>query len=101
MDSVRGFLMLTFVRIRGQEADMGKWRSPLFYLLFFFLAFAACTSPELTRTRGSGPGADVGNRGKTVQMHEGSKPFEKTPKIIPTEGPPLTSASQADQLSRQ
>jgi hypothetical protein len=34
-------------------------------------------------------------------MHEGSKPFEKTPKIIPAQGPPLVSANQADQLSRQ
>ncbi len=67
--------------------------------LVFYLA--ACASPETTRTRGGGPGGDVGNRGKTVQMHEGSKPFEKTPKIIPAQGPPLVSANQADQLSRQ
>ena len=66
-----------------------------------FFCLAACSSPETTRTRGGGPGADVGNRGKFVQMHEGSRPFEKTPKIIPAQGPPLVSASQADQLSRQ
>ena len=34
-----------------------------------------CASPETTRTRGGGPGADVGNRAKVVQMHEGSRPF--------------------------
>jgi hypothetical protein len=34
-------------------------------------------------------------------MHEGSKPFAKTPKIIPAQGAPLASADQADQLSRQ
>jgi hypothetical protein len=62
---------------------------------------AGCASPEITRTRGSGPGADVGNRRRIVNMHEGSKPFEKTPQIIPTEHPPLAPASQADQLSRQ
>jgi hypothetical protein len=67
--------------------------------LVFYLA--ACASPEATRTRGGGPGADVGNRGKVVDMHEGSRPFENTPKIIPTKHPPLTPASQADQLSRQ
>ena len=53
------------------------------------------------RTRGGGPGADVGNRTQTVQMHEGSKPFAKTPKLIPTQGPPLGTADQADQLSRR
>jgi len=67
--------------------------------LVFYVA--ACASPETTRTRGGGPGADVGNRGKTVQMHEGSRPFEKTPQIISAQHPPLAPASQADQLSRQ
>jgi len=60
-----------------------------------------CASPETTRVRGGGPGADVGNRAKVVQMHEGSKPFEKTPRIIPAKSPPLGSANQADQLSRR
>ena len=67
--------------------------------LVFYLA--ACASPETTRTRGSGPGADVGNRGKFVEMHEGSQPFWKTPKIIPAKHPPLTPANQADELSRR
>lgn len=61
----------------------------------------ACTSPETTRTRGGGAGADVGNRTKIVRMHEGSKPFEKTPQIIRSQHPPLASASQADELSRR
>jgi hypothetical protein len=65
----------------------------------FYLA--ACASPETRRTRGGGPGADVGNRGKDVDMHEGSRPFWKTPDLIPTKHPPLAPASQADQLSRQ
>ena len=70
-------------------------------LMAFFLCLAGCASPERTRTRGGGPGADMGNRDKFVQMHEGAKPFEKTPKIIPTKHPPLAPASQADQLSRR
>jgi hypothetical protein len=70
-------------------------------LIAFFLVMAACTSPERTRTRGGGPGADVGNRDKVVEMHEGSRPFWKTPDLIPTKHPPLAPASQADQLSRQ
>ena len=67
--------------------------------LVFYLA--ACASPETTRTRGGGPGADVGNRGKFVEMHEGSQPFWKTPKIIPAKHPPLEPANQADELSRR
>jgi len=67
--------------------------------LSFYLV--GCASPETTRMRGGGPGADVGNRSKVVEMHEGSQPFWKTPKIIPAKHAPLDPASQADQLSRQ
>lgn len=67
--------------------------------LSFYLV--GCASPETTRTRGGGPGADVGNRGKFVEMHEGSQPFWKTPKIIPAKHPPLDPANQAHELSRQ
>ena len=42
-----------------------------------------CGSPEATRTRGSGPGADVGNRGPIVYMHEGSQPYFATPRTLP------------------
>jgi hypothetical protein len=70
-------------------------------LLLAFSALAACDSPEDTRSRGGGPGADVGNRGKVVDMHEGSQPFWKTPQLIASKHPPLESARQADQLSRQ
>jgi hypothetical protein len=62
---------------------------------------AACASPETTRVRGAGPGADVGNRTKTLQMHEGSRPFENTPIIIPAKHPSLAPARQADELSRK
>jgi hypothetical protein len=64
------------------------------------LCLAACASPEATRSRGGGPGADVGNRKETVRMHEGSRPFEGTPKIIPAKHPPLDPAEQAAELSR-
>jgi hypothetical protein len=60
-----------------------------------------CTSPEATRTRGGGPGADVGNRRPTVEMHEGSQPFWKTPDRIGRRHPPLEPARQADELSRR
>jgi len=62
-------------------------------------AVAACSSPELDRVRGGGPGADKGNRGDPVVMHEGSNPYEGTPKLIPGEAPPVEPATQARQLS--
>ncbi len=43
------------------------------------LALAACTSPEAERTRGGGPGADVGNRDPVVEMHAGSVIYYETP----------------------
>jgi hypothetical protein len=70
-------------------------------LLIAFAALTACASPETARSRGSGPGADVGNRAKVVEMHEGSEPFYKTPQIIGTQHAPVDSANQAFQLSRQ
>lgn len=39
----------------------------------------ACASPEATRTRGGGPGADPGNHGAVVQLHAGAKIYHKTP----------------------
>ena len=61
---------------------------------------AACTSPESTRLRAGGPGADVGNRRAVVRMHEGSRPFWGTQRVAGVQGPPLEPASQADRLSR-
>jgi hypothetical protein len=61
---------------------------------------AACTSPESTRTRGGGPGADTGNRGAVVLMHEGAKPYQNTPRLIPVQSPSLDGAQQAHELSR-
>jgi len=69
-------------------------------LLVLLLSGAGCASPEVTRKRGD-PGADVGNRGKITRLHEGAKPFEQTPKLIPANHPPLEGATQADQLSRK
>ena len=63
-------------------------------------AAMACSSPEAERVRGGGPGADVGNRGNPVVMHEGSKPYEGTPRLIPGESAPVEPATQAYQLSR-
>jgi len=64
-------------------------------------ALAACRSPEATRTRGGGLGADVNNRPATARMHEGSQPYWKTPRRIDRKQQgPLDAAAQADRLSR-
>ena len=69
-------------------------------LLAGCVALAACESPEATRSRGAGPGADVGNRPANVKMHEGSRPYWETPVVISVESAPLDPARQAQQLSR-
>jgi hypothetical protein len=51
-------------------------------LLLALAALAACTSPEATRQRAGGSGADVGNRGR-VELHEGSRPYAGTPTVLP------------------
>jgi hypothetical protein len=60
-------------------------------LVAVLLALAACSSPEATRTRGGGPGADVGNRGSPVELHAGAQPYHKTPCVtdpVECNGPP-------------
>ena len=48
-------------------------------LVAVLLTFTACSSPEATRTRGGGPGADVRNWGKPVELHAGAQPYHNTP----------------------
>ena len=54
------------------------------------LLITACASPEAHRTRGGGPGADVKNWGKPVELHAGAQPFYNTPCVTEVEchGPP-------------
>ena len=71
---------------------------------FVFVAVVAlngCVSPEATRTRGGGPGGDLQNRPEQVKMHEGSRPFWRTPVVIDEEYPDLAPAQQARDLSVQ
>jgi hypothetical protein len=88
--------MVIVFSAKGCEMDF-----TLTMLLIAFTALAACASPEATRTRGGGPGADLGNRTKVVEMHEGSQPFWETPQIITTQHAPLEAARQAKELSRR
>lgn len=64
------------------------------------LLLTACASPEATRVRAGGPGADVGNHRGALLMHEGSDPYWRTPRLIGTASPSLEPARQADRLSR-
>ena len=70
-------------------------------IIIMAVVVSGCASPEVSRSRGGGPGADLGNRSSIVRMHEGANPYEDTPKLIPTKSPPLEPARQADQLSRK
>jgi hypothetical protein len=66
-------------------------------LIAVLLAVAGmgCTSPEATRTRGGGPGADVGNTGNPVEMHAGSRPYHATPNVLPAaRGGPASAATK-------
>lgn len=47
--------------------------------LIVLFAGVACASPEATRERGGGPGADVGNRDVIVEIHQGAEPYHDTP----------------------
>ena len=64
------------------------------------LLLVACSSPEATRLRAGGAGADVGNRKPEVLMHEGSYPYWATPRIVGS-GPSVESSRQAARLSER
>jgi hypothetical protein len=60
-------------------------------LLLSFFPLSACFSPEAARTRGGGPGADVGNRSDSVELHAGAEPYHQTPCVtepVECNGPP-------------
>ena len=59
-------------------------------LLGSLLLLLACSSPEAYRARGGGPGADVKNWGRPVELHAGAQPFYETPCVteIKCSGPP-------------
>ena len=57
-------------------------RIPIILSLCAAFLLLGCQSPEVKRTRGGGPGADLGYRGATVEMHEGSEPYYETPQLI-------------------
>jgi protein NrfD len=88
---VGGFLLRVVLVLASESVRLGS----LVLLVALAAGTVACTSPEATRTRAAGPGADPGNRGEVVRMHEGSEPYFLTPRIMPFAGPPLDPARQA------
>lgn len=59
------------------------------------LSIAGCSSPEADRTRGSGAGADPGNRDPIVEIHQGAEPYHDTPCRMPdVECPKLKSEAE-------
>jgi hypothetical protein len=69
-------------------------------LLVALVPLAACVSPESTRVRGGGPGADPLNHAEVVRMHEGSSQYWRTPLLIVEEYPVLAPAEHAREMSR-
>jgi hypothetical protein len=69
-------------------------------MLATLLAQGGCVSPESTRVRGGGPGADPLNHADVVKMHEGSSQYWRTPLLIDDEYPMLEPAEQARRMSR-
>lgn len=64
---------------------------PLAMTASVILLLAACSSPEATRSRGGGPGADVKNWDQPVEMHAGAEPYHETPCVtepLECSGPP-------------
>jgi hypothetical protein len=56
---------------------MRRWRSIV--LLLMAGVALGCTSPESTRVRGGGAGADVGNHPRgAVQIHAGAEMYYRT-----------------------
>src|SRR5438445_327884 len=48
-------------------------------LAVILTGLAACASPEASRVRGGGPGADLGNHDAVTQLHQGAKMYYRTP----------------------
>jgi hypothetical protein len=75
--------LLGWVRLHGPLAAVRVTVSALL--------LAACSSPEASRTRGGGPGADVKNWNHPVELHAGAEPYHDTPCVtepVECNGPP-------------
>jgi hypothetical protein len=59
-------------------------------LIALLTAVLTACSPESQRSRGGGPGSDVGNKDEIVEMHRGAEPYYRTPNLQGT--PPVEEA---------
>jgi hypothetical protein len=66
-------------------------------LVLVGVLLAACNSPEATRMRGGGPGGDTGNRSRVVEMHGGSEPYWKTPRVLGERARPTRDTARRDE----
>ena len=48
-------------------------------LAITLVCMTACASPEASRVRGGGPGADPGNHDRITELHSGAKMYYRTP----------------------
>lgn len=67
-------------------------------LISLTLLLAAC-SPEASRERGGGPGADIGNRGATVELHGSEEARERIYYQTPARGRGIERSSRAAAIS--
>jgi hypothetical protein len=65
-----------FAYAQGRLRDGKKTRLAI---VLGLLVLTACSSPEAGRTRGGGPGADIKNWDRPVEMHAGAEPYYRTP----------------------
>jgi hypothetical protein len=83
-------------RPRGDPAGSGVLAAGLLrglrpLAMTTLLLLTACASPEATRTRGGGPGADVKNWNQPVELHAGAEMYYETPcatEPVECNGPP-------------
>src|SRR5438309_1610494 len=74
------------------------------WLALTLAGLAGCASPEATRVRGGGPGADLGNHDRVAELHEGAKIYYRTPrstvKIKWSDAMPVIGARGKEQTRR-
>ena len=49
------------------------------WLASLLIGLVGCASPEASRVRGGGPGADPGNHDLVTELHAGAKMYYRTP----------------------
>ena len=49
------------------------------WLALILAGLGGCASPEASRVRGGGPGADPGNHARVAEVHAGARMYYRTP----------------------